>query len=165
VPRLVGKGLKVVLEPGRQICCNAGILATTVLYVKQTPRRRFLIADAGSTDLIRPALYGSFHFIWPARSQSPPRRSADFAPPGCTKADVVGGVCEASDFLGKDRSLPPVRPGELLAVFSAGAYGFVMASQYNSRPRAAEVLVEGDRWRVIRRRETYQDLIGPEEDA
>jgi diaminopimelate decarboxylase len=117
------------------------------------------------TDLIRPALYGSQHFIYPAElgeGVPPPPRRMDFAPPGAIRCDVVGGVCESSDFLAKDRMLPPVKRGDLLAVFSAGAYGFVMSSQYNSRPRAAEVLVEGAKWRTIRRRETYDDLVDAE---
>jgi len=164
VPLLAGKGLRVFLEPGRQIACNAGVLLTRVLYVKAGGERKFVICDAAMTDLIRPALYGSFHFIWPVRSAEPPRRSADYAPPGTAKADVVGGVCESSDFLGLDRWLPPVQRGDLLAVFSAGAYGFVMASQYNARPRPPEVLVEAGRWRVIRRRETCEDLLTGEED-
>ena len=91
-----------------------------------------------------------------------PPRKMDFAPPGAVRCDIVGGVCESSDFLAKDRLLPPVKRGDLLAVFAAGAYGFVMSSQYNTRPRAAEVLVEGEKWRVIRRRETYDDLVAAE---
>ncbi|MHC4716123.1 MAG: diaminopimelate decarboxylase [Planctomycetota bacterium] len=165
VPLLKGADLAVVLEPGRQIACNAGVLLTRVLYVKESGDRKFVIIDGAMTDLIRPALYQGFHFIWPARSEDPPERSAGYAPAGTAPADVVGGVCESSDFLARDRMLPPVDRGDLLAVFSAGAYGFVMSSQYNSRPRAAEVLVEGDAWRVIRRRETYDDLLAAEVDA
>jgi len=168
VPLLRGKGLEIVLEPGRQISCNAGILLTRVLYVKQGGERNFVIVDAAMTDLIRPALYEAEHFIYPAGlgpNVPPPQRRMDFAPPGGSKVDVVGGVCENADFLARDRVLPPTRRGDLLAVFSAGAYGFVMSSQYNSRPRAAEVLVEGDAWRVIRRRETYDDLIAAERDV
>ena len=168
VPLLVGRGLEVFIEPGRQISCNAGLLVAKVLYVKQGGDRKFIIVDAAMTDLIRPALYEAEHFIYPVRlgegAEAPPRK-LDFAPPGGEKADVVGGVCESSDFLAKDRILPPMRRGELLAVFSAGAYGFVMSSQYNSRPRAAEVLVQGREWRVIRRRETYDDLFAPEMDV
>jgi diaminopimelate decarboxylase len=168
VPLLAGKGLEVFIEPGRQISCNAGILLTKVLYVKQGGDRKFIIVDAGMTDLIRPALYEAKHFVYPAElgpGATPPHRKTDFAPPGGEKVDVVGGVCETSDFLAKDRTLPPVKRGDLIAVFSAGAYGFVMSSQYNSRPRAAEVLVEGRSWRVIRRRETYDDLLAAELDA
>ena len=165
VPLFRGKGLELILEPGRQICCNAGLLLTGVLYVKKGGDRNFVIVDAAMSDLIRPLLYKAEHFIYPARlapGSPPPDRKIGFAPPGGQKVDIVGGVCEPSDFLAKDRVLPPVARGDLLAVFSAGAYGFVMSSQYNSRPRAAEVLVEGDSWRVIRRRETYDDLYAAE---
>jgi len=165
VPLLRGRGLEVILEPGRQIACNAGLLLTRVLYVKDGGERRFVIVDGAMTDLVRPAMYGSEHFVYPARladGAPAPRRRLDFAAAGGRKVDVVGGVCESSDFLAKDRVLPAMRRGDLLAVFSAGAYGFVMSSQYNSRPRAAEVLVEGDAWRVIRPRETYEDLFATE---
>lgn len=165
VPLLGGAGLEVILEPGRQIACNAGILLTCVLYVKQGGQRTFTIVDAAMTDLIRPALYGAEHFIYPARlapGEPPPRRSLSFVPRAAVKTDVVGGVCETSDYLGKDRLLPAMGRGDLVAVFSAGAYGFTMASHYNSRPRPAEVLVSGDTWRVIRRRETYDDLFADE---
>ena len=117
------------------------------------------------TDLIRPALYDGWHFIYPAvlgEAAAPPVRSRQYAPPAAMTVDIVGGVCESSDFLGKQRLLPALHRGDLLAVFSAGAYGFTMASQYNTRPRAPEVLVEGDRYRVVRRRETYEDLIAGE---
>ena len=119
-------------------------------------------------DLLRPALYEAYHFTWPVAV------GADFVPagrdnrqplPGTIPADVVGPVCESSDFLAKDRYLPPVQRGDLMAVFSAGAYGFVMASQYNSRPRPPEVLVDGETYQIIRRREVYEDLISPEETA
>jgi diaminopimelate decarboxylase len=165
VPELRGCDLEIIIEPGRQIGCNAGILLARVQYVKQGADRQFVIVDAAMTDLIRPALYGSEHMVYPASIDGPPpRRRPDFAAPDGVKVDIVGGVCESSDFLAKDRILPQMRRGDLLAVFSAGAYGFVMASQYNSRPRAAEVLVEGDKWRVIRRRETYDDLLACERD-
>ena len=165
VPLLAGRGLEVVLEPGRQIACNAGLLLAEVLYVKKGGDRNFVIIDAAMTDLVRPAMYESEHFVYPtqlADGAAEPQRTPAFAAEGGQKVDVVGGVCESSDFLAKDRVLPPVARGDLMAVFSAGAYGFTMASQYNSRPRAAEVLVEGDTWRVIRRRETYEDLYGME---
>jgi len=165
VPLLAGRGLELIIEPGRQISCNAGVLLTQVLYVKKGGDRRFVIVDAAMTDLIRPLLYGGKHFIYPAElpaGSQPPQRRMDYAPAGAVRCDVVGGVCEPSDFLGKDRMLPPVSRGDLLAVFSAGAYGFVMSSTYNSRPRAPEVLVEGGRWRIIRRRETCDDLMEPE---
>ncbi len=165
LPLLENRDLEIVIEPGRQISCNAGILLTQVQYVKKGGDRNFVIADAAMTDLIRPALYGGEHFIYPVTlpAGSPvPVRKMDFAPPGSQKVDIVGGVCESSDFLGKDRMLPPLQRNDLLAVFSAGAYGFVMASQYNSRPRCPEILVDGENWKVIRRRETYQDLLEPE---
>jgi len=165
VPLLKGSGLRVILEPGRQISCNAGILLSRVLYVKAGGQKRFVIVDASMTDLLRPGLYDAEHFVYPAglKEGSPaPQRRLDFAPPGAVKVDVVGGVCESTDFLAHDRLLPPLARGDLLAVFSAGAYSFVMSSQYNSRPRAAEVLVDGDNWRIVRRRETYHDLIESE---
>lgn len=165
VPLLKGRGLEIILEPGRSITANAGILLTRVLYIKQGGERNFIIVDAAMTDLIRPALYDASHFIWPARlgqGEQPPRRQLDLQVPGAIKVDVVGGVCESSDFLAKDRLLPPVNRGDLLAVFTAGAYGFVMSSQYNSRPRVAEVLVEGKTWRIVRHRESYQDLMAGE---
>lgn len=168
VPLLQGKGLEIILEPGRQIACNSGLLLTKVLYVKKGGDRNFVIVDGAMTDLIRPALYGAEHFVYPAilRDGAPvPPRKMDFQVPGGQMVDVVGGVCESSDFLAKNRVLPPLQRDDLLAVFSAGAYGFVMSSQYNSRPRAAEVLVEGGKWRVIRRRETYDDLVAAEIDA
>jgi diaminopimelate decarboxylase len=165
VPLLAGRNLKVYLEPGRSLIANAGILLARVLYTKQTPSRRFVIVDAGMNDLIRPSLYSAFHFIWPAEVRGPfvpPARAEKLDLPGLLEVDVVGPVCESGDFLARGRMLPPVDRGDLLAVFTAGAYGMVMSSQYNSRPRAAEVLVQADRWRVIRRRETYDDLVRAE---
>ncbi len=144
---------KLILEPGRHIAGNAGILVTQVTYIKQTPVKKFAIVDAGMNDLIRPCLYNAYHEIQPVHKDSK-REIHDI--------DVVGPICESSDFFAKDRALPEVHSGELLAIMSAGAYGFTMASNYNSRPRAVEVLVEGDRWRVVRRRETWEDLINGE---
>jgi diaminopimelate decarboxylase len=166
IPLLEGTGLEVILEPGRSIVCNAGVLLAEVQYVKQGGDRNFVIIDAAMTDLLRPALYESEHFVYPAKladGAAEPERRPDFEAAGGTKVDIVGGVCESSDFLAKDRVLPAMVRGDLLTVFSAGAYGFVMSSQYNSRPRAAEVLVEGDQWRIIRRRETYDDLFAAEQ--
>jgi len=166
VPLLAGRELEVILEPGRQVACNAGLLLTQVLYVKKGGEKTFVIVDAAMTDLVRPAMYGSEHFVCPARlaeGTPAPERRIDWAPEGGVMVDVVGGVCESSDFLAKDRVLPPIRRGDLLGVFSAGAYGFTMSSQYNSRPRAPEVLVEGDRFRVIRSRETYEELFALEQ--
>ncbi len=165
VPLLAGKGLDIILEPGRSIAANAGVLLTRVLYTKRSGERRFVIVDAAMTELLRPALYGSFHFAWPVvvpDEMVPPRRSADLAVDGCVVVDLVGPVCESGDFLAKDRALPPLTRGDLVCVFSAGAYGSVMSSQYNSRCRAAEVLVGGSEARLIRRRETYDDLLATE---
>jgi len=165
VPMLRGRGLRVVMEPGRSIIANAGVLLTRVLYVKQSGEKQFVIVDGAMNDLIRPSLYGAFHFIWPVRPLGgciPRHREEGLCLPGSVNVDIVGPVCETGDFLGQDRWLPPVRRGDLLAVFTAGAYGFVMSSQYNSRCRAAEVLVAGSESRQIRRRETYDDLIAAE---
>jgi len=165
VPLLRGRGLRVILEPGRSIAANAGIILTRVLHVKQSGGRRFVIVDASMNELLRPALYGAYHFVWPvATGELVPRtRAAEQPLAGLLRCDVVGPVCESSDFLARGRDLPPVQRGDLLAVFSAGAYAMVMASQYNSRPRAAEVLVDGREARLIRRRETYDDLIAAEQ--
>lgn len=162
LPLLRGSRLGLILEPGRQITANAGIIATRVLYLKDSGDKKFVIVDAAMTDLVRPAFYGGYHFIWPTVSDPAPQRRADYHPPEAVKVDVVGGVCESADFLGIDRMIPPVKRGDLLAVFSTGAYGFAQTSQFNSRPRSPEVLVDGDSYRLIRRRETYDDLIAPE---
>jgi diaminopimelate decarboxylase len=151
--RIAGHGLEIpieiLVEPGRSIVAEAGLLLTRVLYRKSNGDRQFIIVDAAMNDLIRPALYQSHHEIVPLRE----------APGGMIVADVVGPVCESGDFLARDRSMPNVLPGDLLAVCTAGAYGFVASSNYNSRPRPPEILVEGDRYRVIRKREQYEDLV------
>ncbi len=168
VPGIQATGCRLALEPGRVIAGNAGILVSRVLYTKQSGEKRFLIQDAAMNDLIRPALYESFHRIWPATvPPGLPAPPSDYeAPiPGTEPWDVVGPVCESGDFLAKDRALPPLDRGDLLATFSAGAYGMVMASNYNTRPRAAEVLVEGASARLVRRRETLDDLLGPEREG
>jgi diaminopimelate decarboxylase len=162
VPGVKATGCRLAMEPGRVIAGNAGILVSRVIYTKQSGEKRFLIQDAAMNDLIRPALYESFHRIWPVAVPSGmPAPPDDFeaAIVGTEPWDVVGPVCESGDFLAKDRPLPRLDRGALLAVFSAGAYGMVMASNYNTRPRAAEILVEGDRARLVRRRETYDDLV------
>ncbi|MBI1356220.1 MAG: diaminopimelate decarboxylase [Acidobacteria bacterium] len=146
---LAGRGFELQLEPGRSIVGQAGALLTRSLYRKQNGEKVFVIVDAAMNDLIRPSLYQAHHEILPVVEAERPR----------ILGDVVGPVCESGDFLARDRALPDVLPGELLAVATAGAYGFVLSSNYNSRPRAAEVLVEGDQWRVIRERETFRDLI------
>ncbi len=166
VPLLRGRGLKIIMEPGRSIAANAGILLTRVLYLKKSGERDFLIVDAGMNDLIRPSLYDAYHFIWPTHPAPqfvPNDRGAAEQLPGLRLMDVVGPVCESGDFLAKDRMLPPMQRGDLVGVFTAGAYGFVMASHYNSRPNPPEVLVEGEHYRVIRRRETYADLLAAEQ--
>ncbi len=151
--RIKDSGLTLILEPGRVIAGNAGILVTEVVYTKDTPSKHFVIVDAAMNDLVRPSLYQSYHRIAEVQPKGRPERNVD----------VVGPICESGDFLAQDRDLPGVEQGELLALFSAGAYGFSMSSQYNSRLRAAEVLVEGSTARVIRRRETYADLTALEE--
>ncbi|MCP4592234.1 MAG: diaminopimelate decarboxylase [bacterium] len=166
VPLFKGRDLRIHLEPGRSIAANSAVLLERTIYIKEGCVRRFVIGDAAMTDLIRPALYQAYHFLWPVEPGDgfvPPHHRSDLKLPGCVEVDVVGPVCESGDFLAKGRWLPPVKRGDLLAVFSAGAYGAVMSSQYNSRPRAAEVLVDGDTLRLIRRRETYDDLIAAEE--
>ncbi len=161
VPMLKDKNLKLILEPGKSICANAGIMLTRVLYTKTSGSKKFVIIDAGMNDLIRPALYGAFHFIWPTNVEGkfvPSKRNMDLNLDGTEVVDVVGPICESGDFLAKDRALPPVERSQLLGVFTAGAYGFSMSSNYNARGRAAEVLVDGSDFKVIRRRETYEDL-------
>lgn len=143
----------LLLEPGRVIVGNAGILLTRVLYLKSTSDKNFVVVDGGMNDLIRPALYGSYQAVQPVR----PRNGTRFT------ADVVGPVCESGDFFAKDRDLPALEPGDLLAVMSAGAYGFVMASNYNTRPRAPEVLVDGEQLHIVRARETLEDLVRGEQ--
>lgn len=158
-PFLQGKGYEVVVEPGRFICGNAGVLVTRVVDVKRSGGKRFVIVDAGMNDLIRPSLYKSFHAVWPVHSTVDPRVSGAVELESLETADVVGPICESGDFLALDRGLPEVARGELLCVFSAGAYGFSMSSNYNTRPRPAEVLVSGEQARVIRRREALEDLL------
>jgi diaminopimelate decarboxylase len=147
--RLRESGLQVMVEPGRSIVGPAGVLLTRVLYRKKNGGKEFVVVDAGMNDLIRPALYHAHHEIIPLRKNPQP----------ALVADVVGPVCESGDFLARDRRMANVMPGDYLAVCTAGAYGFVQSSNYNSRPRAPEVLVEGAGYRVIRERETFQDLI------
>ncbi|MBA2241677.1 MAG: diaminopimelate decarboxylase, partial [Chthoniobacterales bacterium] len=149
VPPLRALGLRILLEPGRFLVGNAGVLLTRVRYLKQAGQKKFVIVDAGMNDLIRPALYQSYHEIVPVREPANPLRAP---------VDVVGPVCESGDFFAQDRELPEMQKGDLAAVMSVGAYGFVMASNYNSRPLPAEVLVRGDRFTLVRERQTYEDL-------
>lgn len=152
VPTVKELGLTLILEPGRYIVGNAGALLTRVLYTKQNELKRFAIVDAGMNDLIRPSLYDSYHEI----------RLVDQRP-GSQAVDVVGPICESGDFFAHDRLLPPLESGDLLAILGAGAYGFTMSSNYNARPRVAEVLVAGSTYEVVRLRETFDDLVRGEE--
>ena len=151
IKKLSGLNLKILVEPGRYVVGNSGILLTKVLYIKKTGRKNFAIVDAAMTELIRPTLYEAYHEIVPLRSPKGSRKRVVY--------DVVGPVCESGDYLAKDRMMPELKAGDFLAVMSAGAYGFVMASNYNSRPRPAEILVDGNKATVARSRETLDDLI------
>ncbi len=148
-PLLSNRDFTIILEPGRSIVGNAGVLLTKVLYTKKGADREFIIVDAGMNDLMRPTLYGAYHHIIPVKKRKRKK----------IVADIVGPICESGDFLAKERQLPAPRQHEYLAVMSAGAYGFSMSSNYNSRPRPAEVMVRNDKYYLIRRRETLQDLI------
>jgi diaminopimelate decarboxylase len=145
---------RLLLEPGRMIAGNAGILVTRVLYVKQGAAKRFVIVDAGMNDLLRPTLYEAYHEIWPMVEPSP---DAPYSP-----ADVVGPVCESGDYLALERALPPLQQGDLLAVMTAGAYGAVLSSQYNSRLAVPELLVAGDRYAMTRPRPSYEAMLAAE---
>jgi diaminopimelate decarboxylase len=149
IERAKGMDCTFIFEPGRVLVGNAGILVTKVLYRKRNGGREFVIVDAGMNDLIRPSLYRAYHEIWPVRREERP----------IIKANIVGPVCETTDFFAQEREIQDVKPGELLAIMGAGAYGFSMSSNYNSRVRAAEVLVKDDQMWIIRKRETYEDLI------
>jgi diaminopimelate decarboxylase len=154
----------IIMEPGRFIVGNSGILITGVTYTKETLHgKKFIICDAAMNDLIRPALYDAFHRIWPVNTSIKMPKVEDphkaTIKKGMELVDIVGPVCESSDVFAAKRALPKVGEGDLLAIFSAGAYGFSMSSQYNSRPRPCEVLVDGDQYRIIRKRETYEDLV------
>ena len=149
VPILKPLGLKILFEPGRFIVGNAGALLATVQYVKETPEKTFTIIDAAMNDLIRPALYEGWHEIVPLKESSVPTKPMD----------VVGPVCESGDFFAQDRELPPLHPGERIAILSSGAYGFVMSSNYNSRPLLPEILVDGDKMHLARARQTLEDLV------
>lgn len=162
VPRVQEAECRLALEPGRCIVGNAGVLVSRVIFVKHEGGKTFVIQDGAMTELVRPAMYDSFHAIWPVETDVP--LPTDFLAEidGCSPVDVVGPVCESGDYLAKGRNLPPVERGDLLCTFSSGAYGMVMSSNYNARGRAAEVLVDGDTHRLIRRRETWDDLIAAE---
>ena len=149
VKGLEGLNVTLILEPGRVIVGNAGLLVTEVLYLKDHEEKKFVVVDSGMNDLIRPALYGSYQAVRPVAESKAET----------IVADVVGPICESGDFFAKDREIPRPSPGDLLAVMSAGAYGFTMASNYNSHPRPPEVLVDADKYYVVRERETLDDLI------
>jgi diaminopimelate decarboxylase len=148
LPLVAATGLELIVEPGRFLVGNAGVLLARVLYRKRSAGREYVITDAGMTDLLRPSHYNAYHHVEAVRPRG-----------GQGVFDVVGPICEAGDFLAVDRSMDAVEVGDLLAVRSVGAYGFCMASTYNSRPRAAEVLVDGDRYAVVTEREGYEDLV------
>ncbi len=155
LPLVQGLNLTLVMEPGRVIVGNAGILVTKAMYLKEGETKSFVIVDAAMNDLIRPSLYDAYHEVLPLNEKAGQRAKQT--------VDIVGPVCESGDFLAKDRSLSLVEPGELLAIMSAGAYGFVMSSNYNSRPRVPEVLVRDREFHVIRERERYEDLVKGEQ--
>ena len=165
VPLLKAANLKLILEPGKSIIANAAIMLTRVVFKKTGGEKTFVIVDAGMNDLIRPCLYEAFHFIWPAAVDEkylPQKRMQALEVDGTEVVDVVGPICEGTDYFAKNRPMPPVERGDLVAVFTAGAYGYTMASNYNARPLCAEVLVDGDQYTVIRKRQTYQDIIALE---
>lgn len=165
VPLVKDKGLKIILEPGRTISGNAGILVTRVQYLKIGGEKKFVIVDTGMHHLIRPAMYDAFHFLWPTQISAihePKERQKEMDMPGLVLTDVVGPVCESSDVFAKQRMLPPMERGDLIGIFTAGAYGMVMASNYNAMVRPPEVLVDGEAATVIRKRETYEELVSGE---
>jgi diaminopimelate decarboxylase len=162
VPTVKAADCRLALEPGRFIVGNAGILVSRVIFTKREGGKLFVIQDAAMNDLVRPAMYDAFHRIWPVRPAVDPPADYEAEIPGCEPADVVGPICESGDYLAKGRWLPPVARGDLVCTFSAGAYGMAMSSNYNSRPRAAEVLVDGVSHKLIRRRESFEDLVAHE---
>jgi diaminopimelate decarboxylase len=162
---LVADGCQIIMEPGRTIAANAGVLLARVRYLKDAGDHRVVIVDAGMNNLIRAALYDAFHFIWPVqphRALLPPNRAGHLEMDGLRIYDIAGPICESTDYLARGRALPPLAEGDLICIFGTGAYGMAMASQYNSVPRSPEILVAGETARLIRRRETYADLIEAE---
>jgi diaminopimelate decarboxylase len=167
VPPLRELDIRILVEPGRFLVGNAGVLLTRVRYIKKSGAKKFATVDAGMNDLIRPALYHSYHEIVPVKERRSVGEAASFPSSKSTsktteKIDIVGPVCESGDFFALDREMPELHEGDLLAIMSAGGYGFVMASNYNSRPLPAEVLVRGDKVALIRRRQTWEDLVREE---
>jgi diaminopimelate decarboxylase len=161
VPELSALHLRVLVEPGRFLVGNAGVLLTRVRFIKKSGAKKFAIVDAGMNDLIRPALYRSYHEIVPVEEAKTGRSKSE----NMEKIDIVGPVCESGDFFALDREMPQLHEGDLLAIMSAGAYGFVMASNYNSRPLPTEALVRGDQFALIRKRQTWEDLVAGEIDS
>ena len=153
MPPLRELGIRILVEPGRFLVGNGGVLLTRVRYVKKSSAKKFAIVDAGMNELIRPALYHSYHEIVRVKQTKSERERK------ASKIDIVGPVCESGDFFALDREMPKLYEGDLLAIMSAGAYGFVMASNYNSRPLPAEALVRGDKFALIRKRQTWEDLV------
>lgn len=161
----VAAGGKIITEPGRTLVANSGVLLTRVEYLKHSGDRQFVIVDAGMSHHMRPALYDAYHFMWPTRvpaNQVPTGYDREQNLPDLSPYDVAGPICESSDFFARERKLPQLQRGQLLCVYTSGAYGMSMSSQYNSMPRAAEVLVDGDKATLIRRRENYDDLVAHE---
>lgn len=162
VPHVKEAGCRLTLEPGRFIAGNSGILISQVIFRKVEGGKTFLIQDGGMNDLIRPAMYDSFHRVWPVTPSVEMPEVVEGEIAGCEKVDVVGPICESSDYFAKDRYLPPMQRGDKLAIFSAGAYGTAMSSNYNAKPLAAEILCDGETSKVIRRRQTLDELIANE---
>jgi diaminopimelate decarboxylase len=161
-PYVQQEGFRIILEPGRSISANTGVLITKVLYIKQSGDKHIVVVDAGMTTLIRPAMYNAFHFIWPVHPQPEhalKNRNYPVEQPGLVTYDVVGPICESSDYLAKDRALPPLKQGDYLAVFTVGAYGMVMSSNYNLHVKPAEIMVDKDEVFIIRERETQEELV------
>lgn len=165
VPAVKAAKCRLALEPGRFVVGNSCILVSQVVFTKREGGKLFVIQDGAMNDLVRPAMYDSFHRLWPVQPSVPMPDNVEGEIAGCEKTDVVGPICESSDYFAKDRYLPSMKRGDLLAIFSAGAYGSAMSSNYNSRPRAPEILVDGTDVKVIRRRESYADLVAHELDS
>lgn len=163
VPAIRAAGCRLALEPGRFICGNAGVLISRVIFTKREGGKLFVIQDAAMNDLARPAMYDAFHRIWPVKPTVAAPDDFETEIQGCEPADVVGPVCESGDVLAKNRWLPPLERGNLVCTYSAGAYGTVMSSNYNTRPRGAEILVDQGNHELIRRRETWEDLVAHEQ--
>ncbi len=164
----VAQGLRVIIEPGKKIMANAGVLLTRVQHIKQGRTRRFVICDAGMQTLIRPALYKAFHFIWPVQIEAqhlPPKRAEHLDLEDLVRCDIVGPICESADFLAHDRDIPEVKRGDLLAVFSAGAYGMSMTSNYNDHGRPVEVMTDGGKATVIGERQTLAAVLEREREG